>query len=345
MEDVTKAGRAITWKATKKSRLETESTSFPINDGAAVRQNKKTDTSKCWAVNYTARHGLLQPKFQIKRFTTKKEANAFFKQYRKRKIVVETILCEIPNGKSDGSLQKILDEGEWSKYWAQDTKTGKPVDPSSAEEVLLLADVVDGDLKTSQKVLDFLSSSRLDELKLKFPDTWNFVAEFEYSILKFPLDSSAFVAAAARYCGFFSNDSFLFGYLIRDLELLRQGVELKYKNAIDNNRRLKKNKRKKDTEKIEGRWTTLIETMVGIINGTIKCKFRVWKIESLAKYAGKYLTEKKDINWRAGGVKSVLRYLDAIGEGQAGKPLQSKLKELPELLKIHNNQYVMKRST
>jgi hypothetical protein len=98
-------------------------------------------------------------------------------------------------------------------------------DSSLILDVLEDAKVINSSGFTSQSVLDLLGEDRIQELKVRYPDSWSYAAEFEYCARTFSKDSLALVAAQCQYHREITGDAFLQGYLQRDLEILIDDVD------------------------------------------------------------------------------------------------------------------------
>ncbi len=270
------------------------------------------DLNDQWYVIYTEKRGLLQPKFFQKLFQNQEEAEEFYSKFKDGNYVYDHLRPQPPSESLVQSCREMLDSGNWSKFWSQNTLFGEPVVTHLAGGVLAHADITEDNESgsTAQSVLDYVGIDRVDELKRKFPKSWRYVVEMEYAALLFSQDSLVYIAAAARYCQFFSKEPLVAGYLIRDLELLSHGAELVFSsNALRTTQSAKKT-RNVISENMKGRWETIIESMDKIIKSEIQKKSKKkWTELTLARAAAAERVSADDKHWRAGGKGSVANYL------------------------------------
>lgn len=92
-------------------------------------------------------------------------------------------------------------------------------------EQLTASGILDGS-SLSDDVINFLGDERISELKERFGDeNWTVAAEMEFCFAKLPRSSPAYLAAAYNYNYFIRNDDLTAGYLLRDLEIVVNGIE------------------------------------------------------------------------------------------------------------------------
>ena len=113
-----------------------------------------------------------------------------------------------------------------------------------ASSCLLEADVMSVDGTLSSEVISFLGKQRTASLKEAFGDDWNEAAALEYSICNFPFNSPVVIAARQLYTKAVLKDDFAAGYLLRDLQVVLEGLELLADRALEYSKGLKSNAQK-----------------------------------------------------------------------------------------------------
>ena len=113
-----------------------------------------------------------------------------------------------------------------------------------ASNCLLEADVMSVDGTLSNDVINFLGKQRTASLKEAFGDDWTAAAALEYSICNFPFHSPVVIAARQIYAKVVLKDEFTAGYLLRDLQVVLEGLELSADRALEYSKGLKNNAQK-----------------------------------------------------------------------------------------------------
>lgn len=347
MSYLTEQSREVIWTSTKINSIGSN-----LNENARgifedLTSGKIIELYDKWVVNYTEERGLLPPRFLSKVFDERSDAEAFYNRFKDGNYVYFRFQAEPLTDEKIEKTRKLLDSGDWSEVWSENTEFGELVDTRLAKEVLVLSGIVDPDKSssTTKVVLDYIGSKRRAELKKKFPLNWQYVIEFEYCMHLFSEDSPAYIAAAARYCEFVTNEPKVVGYLIRDLEILRRGAELAFSSDI-----LRKDKSKLGTQeassaRLKGRLETLIISMNDKLKSEIEEKSKKrWTEATLSKFAAAELVRKDDPHWRVGGAGSVGNYIVSIRAGEAGEGLQLALRDINKNLISYLKQTVVKNS-
>lgn len=193
-------------------------------------------------------------------------------------------------------------------------------------QVLMDAGISDENgLHASKMVLDYLGKERIEELKKKYGENWQAVAEYEYCYKNTSNSSPAFVAAAARFCYFVLENDFKAGYLLRDLEVLVNGVESEAAKAMEMRKKAggaggKTSRKARDERRAD--LIDKIETVAARNPDMIRIG-----AEALAKLAVEDCERENPTLWSQGKGQTV-DYLGEIRRGEAGESMKERYQAL-----------------
>jgi hypothetical protein len=174
---------------------------------------------------------------------------------------------------------------------------------------------------TSQSVLNQFGKDRIEQLKARFGDEWEIVAQFEHCWKEMPHSSAAYVAAACRLHYYVLRNEFVAGYLLRDLEILVHGVESVAASTLETRKQAGKGGGAKSAQAREDRMRSLMRAIEEIVSRNPD--FAKLNEEILGSLALGRAVEVEPGLWRQ-GKGQVAEYLGRIRRGEAGKEMQER---------------------
>jgi hypothetical protein len=274
---------------------------------------EKEAPEEVWAVSLHTREGFFPEVLTREFFETREEADEFVSNFQ--------VGSEYPSW----SFWSSIKFDDWVELGFLPLRAGDE-ELYLPWHVLSETDITDENgLHTSQKVLDFLGSARVENLKEKYGENWEAVAEFEYCLKQLPNSSAAFIAAACRFYYFVMENDFKAGYLLRDLEILVYGVEAEATRAIEMRKKAGEGGSRKSAQAREARRANLLA----------KIEFLSARSPDILKFGQEAVAKlacedcaKEDPNLWTQGRGQVFDYLGEIRRGEAGLDMKNRFEAI-----------------
>jgi hypothetical protein len=172
-----------------------------------------------------------------------------------------------------------------------------------------------------RKIKDYLGELRLDDLKSRFDENWEAAAVFEYCFQACPHSSAVYLAAACRFHYFITGNDFAAGYLLRDLEVVVQGVENEAVKSMNRKKRAGEAGSKTSTKARKARLEALLAEMEMITSRNPD--FANFDEMTIARLAVSKCEETNPNLWRQ-GKGQLPEYLSEIRSGSAGEKMKAR---------------------
>ncbi|GHE02333.1 hypothetical protein GCM10008024_21370 [Allgaiera indica] len=272
------------------------------------------DPDEVWVVLATTRLGMMPEQTNHHVFRNEAEAKDFMRDF--------PIGSEVPEPDWGGSgpyasdfVRKIVDEGG-PTLGAADEDSFLPL------RILDDAGFITGKAGSiSEKVAEFIGRERIQEIKDRHGDFWQVAADFEYCWQNTSHSSAVFVAASFRFHRFVTGNEFAAGYLLRDLEMLVDGVEAEATSSVERRRKATTRSGEKSKESRMKRINALLDRMTEIVESNpIAARFDP---EAVAKMAGEDCAVAQPKLWQQ-GKRQISEYLGEIRRGEAGGELKAR---------------------
>lgn len=308
----------------------TEATRKYIVKGARIRKEARgsigfpkgafeegREPSEVWRVYLDVQEGLLPQESILTYFLSEEEAKAYTKKHPIGSIFTYSFTSEF--------IEK-MDFEKWVDLGWFPIKAGGP-NSFTVFDTLKSSGITDeAGINTSQHIIDALGTERVKALIEIYGENWQVVARYQYCVNALPHSSPAYIAAAHDFCYFILEDDFKAGYLLRDLEVLLNGVEVTAVQAIEMRQKAGRSGSRKSSQAREKRRSMLFERMVELASRNADIA-QLLGAEGVARLALQQCIEEDAIAWKQ-GPGQVSEYLGEIRRGEAGTELQQRYQQI-----------------
>jgi hypothetical protein len=307
-------------------------------DFEKVSLSLRPESDDDWVFTFRETRGQNEPIDCRRIFEDEEEARNHFAHFRNGREVIDEVLIRKPLPTALEHIRHSINTGavNRSDYF-------KVLIPNELPNLVLeKAGIVDENGVTDEGVMQELGQDRIRDLVQRFPNTWECAAQMEYVMRMYSQDSPAFVAAAYKYNRLITEDLFLAGYLIRDLEVLCRDFDALADSKFVGDQKRKIGKQVRANRDLKKRYQTLIARMALMMKDPVRFEVKRDELDllSLAKSAAEHLQDKaKSACWSGGGKGSVEQYLKDIMHYPKYNALKERLLDIEKRVKDYKFQY------